>query len=122
MKTCWLLLSILFLAIIAGCSTTSKVTKFGSAEPISAERCEVQIAEKVTTPILPYEALGKIETHVKRNLFFGGRASLGDAYDELRAKACQMGGNIVVIDDHIESSAAEFSHVHVWATVLKVPQ
>jgi hypothetical protein len=30
-----------------------------------------------------------------------------------------LGGNVVVIDDHIESSASEFSHVHVWATVLK---
>lgn len=122
MKICWLLLSILLLAIITGCSTTSKVTKLGDADPISVERCEVQIVEKASPPILPYETLGNIETHVQRNLFFGGRASLGDAYDELRAKACQLGGNVVIIDDHLESSASEFSHVHLWATVLKVSQ
>lgn len=121
MKTCWLLLSILLLAIITGCSTTSKVTKLESADSISPDSCEVQIAEK-PPPILPYETLGKIETHVQRNLFFGGRASLDDAYDELRVKACQLGGNMVIINDHIESSASEFSHVHVWATVLKVSQ
>jgi hypothetical protein len=122
MKTCWLLLSILLLAIITGCSTTSKVTKLGGAASISAEDCEVKIAEKEPPPILPYETLGKIETHVQRNLFFGGRASLDDAYDELRVKACQLGGNLVIINDHIESSASEFSHVHVWATVFKVSQ
>lgn len=122
MKICGLLLSILLIANIIGCSTTSKVTKLGGADPISAERCEVQFVEKVSPHIMPYETLGKIETHVQRNLFFGGRASLGDAYNELRAKACQLGGNVVIIDDHIESSASEFSHVHVWATVLKVSQ
>lgn len=122
MKTYWLLLSILLMAIITGCSTTSKVTKLGVADPLSAERCKVQIVEKATPLILPYETLGKIETHVQKNLFFGGRASLDDAYDELRVKACQLGGNLIIIDDHIESSAAEFSHVHVWSTVFKVSQ
>jgi hypothetical protein len=112
----------LLLLSLGGCSTTTNVTNLGSADPISPEQCEVRITEKSNAPNLPFETLGKLETHVQRNLFFGGRASLEDAYDELRVKACQMGGNLVTIDDYMESSASEFSHVHVWATVLKASE
>jgi len=30
------------------------------------------------------------------------------------------GGNGVIVDDYVVSSAAEMSHVHVWDSVLKV--
>ncbi|MBI5016915.1 MAG: DUF4156 domain-containing protein [Deltaproteobacteria bacterium] len=122
MKCWWLTPSILILSILSGCSTTTKVTKLGFSDPISPEHCEVRIMEKANPPKVSCETLGKIETHVQRNLFFGGRASLKDAYDELRSKACELGGNIVTIDDYIESSASEFSHVHIWASVLKASQ
>ena len=42
-----------------------------------------------------------------------------EAYEELKEKACGLGGEGVIIDDFIESSAAEMSHVHVWATAIK---
>jgi hypothetical protein len=120
----WSRLSVfmLLLSILSGCSTTSKVTKLGVADPISPERCHVLITDKANPPKVPSETLGKIETHIQRNLFFGGRASLNDAYDELRLEACKLGGNVVLVDDYIESSASEFSHIHVWATVLKTSQ
>ncbi len=64
--------------------------------------------------------LAKIEAHVQKNLFFGGRVALeDDAYPELRLKACQLGGDIVIVDDYLASTASEFSHVHVWASVLR---
>ena len=72
-------------------------------------------------PNNPYEVIGKIESHIEKNLFFGGKAKLEDeAYKELRLKACGLGGDAVIIDDSIETSAAETSHVHVWATVIKL--
>ncbi|MEZ4601177.1 MAG: hypothetical protein R2940_15415 [Syntrophotaleaceae bacterium] len=113
---------ILLLLVLSGCSTKTKVTNLGSADPINPKQCVVRITEKSNAPNVPCETLGKLETHVQRNLFFGGRASLEDAYVELRDKACKMGGNLVTIDDYIESSASEFSHVHVWATVLKASE
>lgn len=72
------------------------------------------------TPITD-DSIAKIESHVRKNLFFGGRASLEDeAYAELRTKTCAAGGDAVVIDDYVEASALEFSHVHVWATAIKL--
>lgn len=73
-----------------------------------------------TLPAGPYEVIGKIESHLERDYFFGGTVRLQDQYKELRQKACQLGGDVVVIQDYIESDAAEMSHVHVWATVLRM--
>ena len=57
---------------------------------------------------------------MKKNLFFGGKVQLEDeAFKELKRKACSLGGDAVLIDDYIESSASEMTHVHVWATVVK---
>ena len=115
-------ISILLLSILIGCSTTNKVTKLIVADPISLERCHVLITDKANPPTVSFQTLSKLETHIQRNFFFGGRASLNDAYDELRLEACKLGGNVVIVDDYIESSASEFSHIHVWATVLKTSQ
>jgi hypothetical protein len=117
-----LFISILLLSILSSCSTTSTVTKLGVADPISPERCHVLIIDKASPLKVHCEILGKIETHIQKNLFFGGRASLNDAYDKLRLEACKLGGNVVIVDDCIESSAVEFSHIHIWATVLKTSQ
>lgn len=85
------------------------------------EDCEVRVLE--SSRILSegnYDKLGSLETHIKKNLFFGGRVSLEDALSELKSKACKLGGNTLVIDDSIQSKAAEMSHLHVWATVFSV--
>ena len=71
-------------------------------------------------PSANYQAIAKVESHISKNMFFGGKASLtDDAYKELRAKACQLGGEAILIEDSIETGAAEMTHVHVWATVLR---
>ncbi|MFZ6770663.1 hypothetical protein ACO0LM_26705 [Undibacterium sp. Di26W] len=81
----------------------------------------VDVLEKPALPV-SFEVVGKIETHIKGNIFFGGVVRANDeGYKELRAKACAMGGNAVVIDDLIESSAAEMRHIHIWARVLVIP-
>jgi hypothetical protein len=81
--------------------------------------CEIQFYND-GTPKVEYESLGEIESHIKKNIFLGERAQLEDeAYKELRKKACKLGGDAVIIDDHMESTAAELTHVHVWATVIK---
>jgi uncharacterized protein YbjQ (UPF0145 family) len=81
--------------------------------------CEIQFY-KDGKPKVEYESLGEIESHIKKNIFLGERAQLEDeAYKELRKKACKLGGDAVIIDDHMESTAAELTHVHVWATVIK---
>jgi hypothetical protein len=72
-------------------------------------------------PGADYETIAKIESHIQKNMFFGKTANLeADAYDELRIKSCAVGGNAVVIDDYVESAAAEFSHVHVWASAIRL--
>jgi hypothetical protein len=73
-------------------------------------------------PSVSFETLGKIESHIAQNFFFGGQARLEDeGYRELRTKACGIGGNAVVIDDHIQTSVSEMTHLHVWATVIRLP-
>jgi hypothetical protein len=107
-------------AALAACSTTTSVTPLGLGQPSRGESCELQIVK--TQQDLPSrrELIGKIESHIQRNFFLGGRATLlDDAYRELRSKAGQLGGDSVLVDDYMESSAAEMTHVHVWASVFR---
>ena len=105
--------------LLAGCATTTKVNKISSSHQEYAKDCDIQFY-KDTKPSRHYAVIGTIESHIKKNLFFGGVVQLEDeAYNELRLKACDLGGDSVIIDDYIETSAAEMSHVHVWATVVK---
>ena len=108
--------------ILSGCATTIKVEKTNISFQPKEQDCEI-IFYKDSKPSEPYITIGKVESHIKNNIFFGGTVQLEDeAYKELRTKACDLGGNSVIIDDYIETSAAEMSHVHVWATVLKIPK
>lgn len=110
------------IVLLSGCATTTKVEKINASHQPNEENCNIEFY-KDTKPSEPYAIIGKIESHIKKNLFFGGRVQLEDeAYNELRSKACDLGGDSVIIDDYIESSAAEMSYVHVWATVLKSPK
>jgi len=105
--------------LLFGCSTTTKVETIGSSHEQNIKDCNIQFYKKVK-PSKPYLIIGKIESHIQKNVFFGGTVQLEDeAYSELRSKACHLGGDSVIIDDFIETSATEMSHIHVWATVLK---
>lgn len=113
----WVLVSLL-----AGCATTTTVDPVEPAAPARSADCDVRFF-KDQRPAGKHVMVGKIESHIKRNVFFGGPVELEDeAYAELRSKACALGGELVVIDDYVTSSAAEMSHIHVWATVLKSAQ
>jgi hypothetical protein len=119
----------LVLALLSACSTTSTVemvdarTHANVTESADVAACWASFKFfKKETPDGEFETLAKIESHVQRNFFFGRDAKLEDAaYDELKTKTCKMGGNAVIINDYVESRAAEFSHVHVWATSVKLP-
>jgi hypothetical protein len=112
---------LLLILVLSSCSTTTKVDQLGSSNLAKPVNCEIKFFKKMTPPTEPYETLGKVETHIQKNFFFGGKVHLeDDAFQELRIKACHLGGNGVIIDDYVESSAAEMSHVHVWARVLRV--
>ncbi len=112
-------LCLLGLCLLSACSTTTTVQSTGTAHPSGPENCDVAIVEDNSQPLGKYEVLGKVETHLHHNIFLGGGMSLQDAYPELRAKACQLGGNAVLIDDHVLSSAAEMRYLHVWARVVR---
>jgi hypothetical protein len=106
---------------LAACATETRVSKLSSNYPAKPEGCDIKIY-KDTKPTEQYETLGKIESHIKRNFFLGGRVNLVDeGFQELRQKACELGGDAVVIDDYMESAVSEMTHVHVWATVVKFP-
>jgi hypothetical protein len=58
--------------------------------------------------------IGKFESHIEKNFFFGGKVQLKDeSFKELRIKACSLKGDAVIIDDSIETSVSEMTHVHV---------
>ena len=107
--------------LLASCATTTKVDTLGAERAAMKSDCEITFF-KDAKPSAPFEVLGKIESHIAQNFFFGGKARLEDeGYAELKAKACGIGGNAVVIDDHLQTSVSEMTHVHVWATVIKLP-
>lgn len=108
------------LLLLSACSTTSNVQMVDAKYQASQPDCAVAFF-KQTKPDGKFETLAQIESHVKRNVFFGGDAKLeGEAYAELKKKTCGIGGNGVIINDYVESRAAEFSDVHVWATAIKI--
>lgn len=105
--------------LLASCATTTRVDALNSTYPARESDCEITFF-KDAKPTIPYEIIGKIESHIAKNAFFGGKAQLeNEGYKELRQKACGMGGEAVIIDDLIETSATEMTHVHVWATVVR---
>ena len=115
----WLAIyGVIFLLTACATHTTVTVTD-NNYSPIS-KSCSIQFFSQ-TKPTSDYATIAKIESHVQKNMFFGKTATLeDDAYAELRKKACAVGGDAVVIDDYVESTASEFSHVHVWATVIRL--
>jgi hypothetical protein len=106
--------------LLPACATSTTVTVTDNKYQPTDASCNIQFFNQ-SKPKSSYETLAKIESHVQKNMFFGGTAKLeNDAYAELRKKACGVGGNAVVIDDYVESTALEFSHVHVWATAIRL--
>ncbi len=105
--------------LLSACATTTKVDHLKSGYQAKDENCEIRFYRDVPPPE-DYESIAKITSHIKKNMFFGGKVQLEDeAYKELRVKACDLGGDGVIIDDSIETSVSEMTHVHVWATVIK---
>lgn len=118
MNIVWL--PIFCLALLSACATNTSLTVADKKYPPIETACDIRFFT-ASKPIAAYETLAKIESHVQKNMFFGKTAKLeADAYAELKDKACSVGGNAVVVDDYVESTAAEFSHVHVWATAIKL--
>lgn len=110
----------LSMLLLSACSTNTTLTVADKKyQPVEAA-CDVRFFTR-SKPSSAYKTLAKIESHIQKNMFFGKTAKLeDDAYAELKTKACSVGGNAVLIDDYVESSASEFSHVHVWATAIKL--
>ena len=107
------------LILLSACATTTKVNKLNTSYKAKDKNCEIEFFKENQLQ-KKYEEIGKIESHIEKNVFFGGKVQLEDeAYTELRTKACSLGGDAVIINDCINTSASEMSHVHVWATVLK---
>jgi len=108
------------IVLLASCATSTRVDAANTAYPARDSDCEITFF-KDAKPSVSFETLGKIESHIAKNFFFGGKAQLEDeGYKELRAKACGIGGNAVVIDDHVQTSVSEMTHLHVWATVIRL--
>ncbi|MBY0572297.1 MAG: hypothetical protein K2P84_01335 [Undibacterium sp.] len=113
---------LMFVSLVSACSTITHVEQIGNNKTPLEKDCEVTVIEK-TKLLATYEVLGKIETHIKGNIFFGGSVKTNDeGYKELRAKSCALGGNAFVIDDSMETSSAEMRHVHIWARVFNIPK
>lgn len=110
--------------LLNACATNTAVAvvndKYQQSNQQTDKSCDIPFFRK-SQPTAEYETLAKIESHVQKNFFFGGTAKLEDeAYAELRKKACAVGANAVLIDDYVESKALEFSHVHVWASAIRL--
>jgi hypothetical protein len=106
--------------LLTACATNTTVAVTDNKYQATDASCNIQFFNR-SKPNSSYETLAKIESHVQKNMFFGRTAKLeSDAYAELQQKVCAVGGNAVVIDDYVESSASEFSHVHVWATAIRL--
>ena len=85
----------LCIVLLASCATSTRVEAPNRAYSARESDCEITFF-KDAKPSVPFETLGKIESHIAKNFFF-------------------------VIDDHIQTSASEMTHLHVWATVIRFP-
>jgi len=112
--------ALVMVAQLVGCATSTVVTpSLPNVAPRSGS-CHANVIDRGGAVPTGYQEVAKIESHIQRNFFFGGRVTLlEDAYEELRVKACEAGGDQVRVDDFVESAAAEMTHVHVWATVFR---
>jgi hypothetical protein len=112
--------AVVVVAQLAGCATSTVVSPLAPNLQAQSGNCHVNVIARGGAVPAGHTQIAKVESHIARNLFFGGRATLlADAYTELRAQACGVGGDQVRVDDFIESAAAEMTHVHVWATVFR---
>jgi len=115
----YMFLPLIGLVFLTSCSTVTNVESPNTGIEPKKSNCQVQFYNGIAVKE-NYIKLSKVESHIEKNFFFGGKANLEDeAFSELREKACELGGDAVIIDNFIESSALEFSHVHVWATIIK---
>ena len=105
--------------LLTSCSTVTKVESPNTGIKPRVNNCNITFFNG-TTPKKNFITLSKVETHIKINFFFGGKVNLDDdAFDELRDKGCELGGDAVIIDDFIETEVLEYTHIHVWATIIK---
>lgn len=119
--------TVLFVAsvlIVSGCSTTTKLSAPHATSQDTSAKCVVDIyPDRQQRPSRAFQVITLAESHIQRNFFFGGNAKLDDdAYQELRAQACAVGANAVLIDDVIQSKSGEFSHIHLWASLVRYTQ
>ena len=114
------LLAFFCICSFSGCSTPTGSSSPAEAASRKPSKCAIEFfADENRRPERPYTLVIKTESHVQRNIFFGGKATLDEAYRDLRKQACQLGADAVIVDDHVESVATEFSHVHVWASLVR---
>lgn len=114
-----LLILLVFIVLLSSCATVTKVDKLNSNYQAKDKDCEIHFFND-NRPGKKYEVIAKIESHIQKNFFFGGKVKLdNEVYKELSLKACSLGGDAVIIDDCIQSSVSEMTHIHVWATVIK---
>ncbi|MDD2737072.1 MAG: hypothetical protein PHF56_24320 [Desulfuromonadaceae bacterium] len=112
---------VLLVALLAltACATETRVSKLSSQYPAKPEGCDIRIYKDLK-PDNAYDVVGKLESHMQRNFFLGGKVTLdGEGFQELKQKGCELGGDAIIIDDSMESSVSEVTHIHVWATVVK---
>jgi hypothetical protein len=114
------LLACTLAVLAAGCATTTTVDPTGSSHAAKPESCRIAVVAHVDGDNAPagYTRIGRVETHIVRNMFGGGQPTVDDAMPELRTAACKLGGDALAIDDTMTTSATETRHLHVWASVF----
>jgi hypothetical protein len=118
-RTVFVLIPVL-VTLLDACGTVTTVDRVGDAIPGKSTDCIVQFFDKSNKPAR-YDVVGKIETHIEKNIFFGSTPHAdNEGYKELRTKACELGGDAVIVEDTMESHAAEMNHLHIWASVIRL--
>ena len=109
--------------LMASCSSTKSSVTSHHVRDLSIKNdteCNIQFVEDKELGVNGYLLIGEIESHIKRNLFTGWVADLErDVQPEVKKQACSLGATHVIIDNIIETSAAEFKHIHIWARAFK---
>jgi hypothetical protein len=83
--------------------------------------CAVEFhADETSKPSKPYGAdHPRRVAHPAQCRFRRQGDAAGRSLAGLRKQDCPVGADAVLIDDYIESSALEFSHVHVSASLVR---
>lgn len=108
------------IAVTAGELTKSEVENLGFLYLPKEDNCTITFLTS-KKPKMTYEVIGNVKTTIIRNMGYRLKETpRQDLDNELRKQACILGGDIVSIDEIVDTSTEESARLQAWSTIIKL--